>query len=50
MVAQKPPDAASSNGEAQERRLSAPIHCSLEAHSLLSSHFEFLPDIDKAQE
>ena len=44
-----PPDSESLNGEAQERRLSAPIHCSLEhTESLLSSHFEFLPD--KAQE
>ena len=39
---QKPPDAACSNGEARERRLSAPLHCSLEAHSLLSSHFELI--------
>ena len=30
-VAQKPPDAASLNSKAQERRLSAPIHCSFEA-------------------
>ena len=44
VMAQKTPDATSSNGEAQERRLSAPIHCSFEAHSLLSSHFQFLPD------
>ena len=47
-MAQKPLDAVSSNGEAQEGRLSALIHCSLEARSLLSSHFEFLPD--KVQE
>ena len=43
-MAQKPPNAANPNGEAHERRLSAPIHCSLEAHPLLSLHFEFLPD------
>ena len=48
VVAQNPADAASSNGQAQESRLSAPIDCSLEAQSLLSSRSEFLPD--KGQE